>query len=50
MGRSRRLRRDRSRDLEAVFVIKYQAEEKPAENVIVKKLLSTAQDFTATFI
>ena len=33
----------------AVFLTKFQAEEKPAENSIVKKLLSTAQDFTATF-
>ena len=34
----------------AVFVTKYQAKEKPAVNVIVKKLYSTAQVFTATFI
>ena len=33
----------------AVFLTKFQAEGKPAENVIVKELLSTPQDFTATF-
>ena len=32
-----------------VFLTEFQADGKPAENLIVKKLLSTAQDFAATF-
>ena len=33
-----------------MFVIKYQTEEKPVEKRYYEKLLSKAQDFTATFI
>ena len=49
MGRPRRLRSDGQGTFGAVFLTKFQAEGKPAENVIVKKLLITAQDFKATF-
>ena len=45
MGRPRRPRSDGQGTFGAMF----QAEGKPAENVIVKKLLTTAQDFKATF-
>ena len=34
----------------AVFVAKDEPKEKPAENVVVNKLLSTTQDFTETVI
>ena len=33
----------------AVFVTQYEPKEKPGEKVVVKKLLSTAEDFTETF-
>ncbi|PFX23967.1 hypothetical protein AWC38_SpisGene11470 [Stylophora pistillata] len=34
----------------AVFVTQYEPKEKPGEKVVVKKLLSTAEDFTETFV
>ena len=34
----------------AVFITRYQTTAKPAETVVVKKLLHTASDFTETFI
>ena len=47
MGRPRRPRSDGQKNFGAVLLTEFQAEGKPAENVIVKKLLSTAQDVTA---
>ena len=34
----------------AVFVTQYKPKEKPGEKVVVNKLLSTAEDFTETFV
>ena len=49
-GRPSQPTSDRSRDLWSRVFGVFKLKESPQKNVTVKKLLSTAQDFTATFI